>query len=100
MNKKISVEIQHFEGCPNGPKLISNVKSALAGSENIVEYNEILVETDELAMKYRFRGSPTLLINGEDFEGLAEPEKPSLSCRFYVNGIPSVQDIKQKIIPV
>jgi hypothetical protein len=94
---KISLQIQHSPGCPNSPEMIRRVKEAISVIEGEIEYQEVLVETNELAEKVKFRGSPTLLINGEDFEGAEEPESASLSCRYYHNGLPSIEDIKGKI---
>lgn len=96
-NKKISLQIQHFHGCPNSAEMINRVKEAINGIEDKIEYQEILIETNELAEKVKFRGSPTVLINGEDFEGREEPKAASLNCRIYQNGLPSVEDIKLKI---
>lgn len=95
--KKILLQIQHFHGCPNSAEMINRVKEAINGIEDEIEYHEVLIETNELAEKVKFRGSPTLLINGEDIEGREEPRAASLNCRFYPNGLPSVEDIKVKI---
>ncbi len=94
---KITVQIQHFQGCPNSTEMIRRVKEAIGGIEDEIKYQEVLVETNELAEKIKFRGSPTLLINGEDFEGREEPKSASLNCRYYQNGLPNVEDIKVKI---
>jgi len=96
MQTKIILEFQHFHGCPNGPKLLKNVKKAIEGMTD-VEFVETIVDTDEKAKKYRFRGSPTLLINGNDLEGLEAPENPSLTCRFYPKGLPNPEYIRLKI---
>ena len=77
--------------------MIKRVKEAILGFEDIVEYNELLVETNELAEKVKFRGSPTVLINGKDIEGREEPESSALNCRVYENGLPTVEEIKNKI---
>jgi hypothetical protein len=77
--------------------MIRRVKEAIRGIEDEVNYQEVLIETNELAEKVKFRGSPTLLINGEDFEGRVEPDEGSLNCRYYPNGLPSTEDIKLKI---
>ncbi|MCH9029064.1 MAG: DUF2703 domain-containing protein, partial [Bacteroidetes bacterium] len=70
----------------------------IKGSEEKIECNEVLVESNELAEKLKFRGSPTVLINGEDIEGRKEPESASLNCRVYENGLPSIDEIKEKIL--
>ncbi len=98
MNDKIKIEIQHFRGCPNSPEMIHRVKEAIKGIEEKIDYNEVLVESNELAEKLKFRGSPTVLINGEDIEGRKEPESASLNCRVYENGLPSIDEIREKIL--
>ncbi|MCK5343776.1 MAG: DUF2703 domain-containing protein, partial [Candidatus Heimdallarchaeota archaeon] len=92
------IEIQHFRGCPNSPEMIRRVKQAIKGIEEKIEYSEVLVESNELAEKLKFRGSPTLLINGKDFEGRGEPESAALNCRVYENGFPNVNEIKKFIM--
>lgn len=93
---KIKIVIQHFEGCPNSPILIERVKVAIKEFQD-VDYQEILVDSNDKAKEIKFRGSPTFLINGVDFENLPEPTYPNLACRFYPNGLPSVEDIRQKL---
>ncbi len=43
MSKKIEIEIQHFEGCPNGPAMIQNVKEAIKDYAKQINYKEVLV---------------------------------------------------------
>jgi hypothetical protein len=93
----IKLTIQHFEGCPNGPAMIANAKQTAAMFPGLVEYEEQLIETNEDAAKYSFRGSPTLLINGLDFEGMFKPLNPSISCRFYAGGVPDAGKIAERI---
>ncbi|MCX7736099.1 MAG: thioredoxin family protein [Candidatus Kapabacteria bacterium] len=96
MQTKVILEFQHFHGCPNGPKLLKNIKEAIQGLDN-VELIERIVDTNEKAKKYQFRGSPTLLINGKDLEGLEAPTNPSLTCRFYPKGLPTAEEIRERI---
>jgi len=95
---KLRIECQYFEDCPNHRIMSENLKEALEGLEDKIELKKVLVEDDATAEQVGFRGSPTLLINGEDIEGVPAPAEPSLSCRFYVNGIPSSDEIKKVII--
>jgi coenzyme F420-reducing hydrogenase gamma subunit len=97
MNDIIKIEVQYFNGCPNSPEMIRRIKEAIKGKEEKIDYNEVLVETNELAEEIKFRGSPTVLINGEDLEGRAEPEAASLNCRVYENGLPGIEEIKKRI---
>lgn len=95
MKEKIKIEIQHFHGCQNSPKLIERVKEVIKEIENI-EYKEI-VDSNEKAIEVKFRGSPTLLVNGRDIEDRPEPKEPALMCRYYPNGLPGVNEIKMRI---
>ncbi|HCY75623.1 MAG TPA: DUF2703 domain-containing protein [Ignavibacteriales bacterium] len=95
---KLRIEYQYFEGCPNHRIMGENLKGALEGLEDKIELKKVLVEDEATAKQVGFRGSPTLLINGEDIEGVPARAEPSLSCRFYVNGIPSSDEIKKIII--
>ena len=94
---KINVEIQYFRDCPNYVEMIERAKEAMETCETEIEYKEVSVETREKAIEIGFRGSPTLIINGDDFEGMPIPDRPNLSCRYYVNGLPSVEKIRSKI---
>ena len=94
---KIELIFQYFEGCPHAGSLRQNVKEAIVGFEEMIVYKEELIDTQELAIKNKFRGSPTLLINGEDFENIPPPENPALACRFYPNGVPSKEKISERL---
>jgi len=97
MSNTMTVEIQYFNDCPNSSKMIGRVKEAMKEFNGKIHYLETLVEDKLSAEKVKFRGSPTLLINGEDFENLSEPISPNLSCRFYHNGLPTIEEIKNII---
>lgn len=94
--KRIQIELQHFIGCPNSPILIERVREAIKDFDT-VDYNEVLVDSNEKAEEVKFRGSPTLLINGEDFEKQPEPGNPALACRYYPKGLPDIEDIRKRI---
>ena len=95
---KIKIEYQYFEDCLNHKKLHKNILEAIKDMEDKVEIMYILVENNEIASKLGFRGSPTLLINGEDYEGVPPQTEPSLNCRIYQNGVPTSTDIKIRLL--
>lgn len=95
---KVKLEFQYFEGCPNHKKMRDNLIEAIKDLEDKIELKKVLVEDIETAQRVKFRGSPTLLINGEDLIGMPEPEFPVLACRFYQQGIPSPEEIRAEII--
>ncbi len=93
----VKIEIQYFNGCPDSSEMLCHVRDAIKKIHFDVDFQEILVETPEAAINTKFRGSPTLLINGDDFERMPARENANLSCRIYQNGIPSVDDIVTKL---
>lgn len=95
--KPVTLTYQYFDGCPSADTLLSNIKLAIKGYEDAVELKIQTINTDELAKKYKFRGSPTLLINNMDFANMIEPINASLSCRVYANGVPTTEAIIDRI---
>ncbi len=95
--KNLKIEVQYFAGCPNSKKALKIVKEYVNESELKIDFKEILIDTQEDAVQYKFRGSPTILINGKDIEGVEENKTPSLACRYYPNGLPTKEDIKKHI---
>jgi hypothetical protein len=96
----MAVTLRYFGGCPNWRVADQRLKEALRrrGREN----EEILLERVESpadAERVRFRGSPTILIDGADpFADEAAPY--GLSCRVYrtergVEGSPSVEQLEE-----
>lgn len=94
---KLKIEVQYFTGCPNSKTMLERVREAINLASIEIDYKETLIETPEEADKVKFRGSPTLLINGIDFENLQEPENGNLSCRYYQKGLPTIEQIFDQI---
>lgn len=95
---KVKLELQYFESCPNHIKMQNNLAEAIKGLEDKIEVEKVLVEDEVSSMQVKFRGSPTLLINGEDLLGMPVPDEPSLACRYYPKGIPSSAEIRNAIL--
>jgi hypothetical protein len=93
----IKIKVQYFDGFPNSAEMIHRVTEAIAKSQVTIELKEVLVDTAEKAEQYKFRGSPTVVINGIDLEGLPEPGSGTLACRYYINGLPAVEMIIKTI---
>ncbi len=90
--------LQYFDGCPNWQLARDRLREALrstSGDDGAVTYEKI--ETPEQAEQRRFRGSPTILVDGRD--PFADEEAPvGLSCRLFqteagVEGAPSVAQL-------
>lgn len=97
---KLKLEFQYFEGCPNHIKMWNNISEAIKGLEDRIKLEKVLVEDEVTAMQVKFRGSPTLLIDGEDLLGIPAPSESSLACRYYPNGIPTKDEIRKIIIKI
>lgn len=94
---KLKLQFQYFEGCPNHIKMWNSISEAIKGLEDRIELEKVLVEDEVTAMQVKFRGSPTLVIDGEDLLGMPAPSEPSLACRYYPNGIPTKEEIRKII---
>jgi len=77
------VELLWWDGCPSHPQALEELRDVLSSEgidPAIVEMHEI--DTDEDATRERFRGSPTILVDGRDI--VPEDGNPiGLNCRVY-----------------
>ena len=94
MAGKIILQVQYFIGCPHAEQALNLVQQYKKSHENIVtEYIE--VKDDLQAQTIGFRGSPTILINGQDMTGVPAPAEPRMACRYYPDGLPSFQEFEK-----
>ena len=78
----MEITLQYFDGCPNWKTTNAHLTTLISqhGVDATVRYQ--LIDTPEAAAEHRFRGSPTVLIDGVD--PFAEGDAPvGLSCRIY-----------------
>ena len=79
----MQLTIRYFDGCPNWQTAETRsreVLDELGLGDHEIELEE--VSTPEDAERLRFRGSPTILLDGED--PFADESAPfGLSCRIY-----------------
>ena len=77
------LELLWWEGCPSTERALTELRAALADvGLGDAEIRTREIDTDTEAEQTGFRGSPTILINGEDFAG-AEGDEIGLGCRVY-----------------
>lgn len=77
----MDVTLLYFADCPNWIETSDHLGMLASEFQDIVITRRI-VETVEQAERAQFRGSPSILIDGED--PFAEPDAPvGLSCRLY-----------------
>ncbi len=95
-----SVTLLHFEDCPSW-QLVARDLEALS-EELDLDVERRLVDTPEAAERWRFRGSPTILVEGSDV--FASGEEPfGLSCRVFQtpegpSGAPTRQQLRDAIV--
>jgi hypothetical protein len=82
--RSLRVTLRYFDGCPHWRTLYDRLRQVLR-EEGLLDVEPVLelVETAEDAERLRFRGSPTILIEGRDPFGGAE-EGFGLLCRVYM----------------
>ena len=94
----MKVTLLYFDDCPNWIVADGHL-ATLAGEIADLEVSRIEVTTPEAAERYRFSGSPSILIDGRD--AFAEATDPvGLSCRVYQTpdgpaGSPTLAQLRQ-----
>ena len=100
------VEVLYVADCPSHPAAVELVKSILLSEGLDWGVHEVLVQDERMAQALRFRGSPTVRINGRDVGEVGEnattaTEKFSLSCRLYPGsqraGLPPVELVRRAV---
>lgn len=77
----MDVQLLYFEGCPSWQQAAAHLQT-IADEVDGISVTRIVVDTPELAERYRFRGSPTITAGGSDL--FADDDAPvGLSCRLY-----------------
>ena len=79
----MEITLQYFDGCPNWEVTAAHLRELIAQHQANASLHLQLIDTPEAAEIHGFRGSPTVLVNGND--PFADPGAPvGLSCRVYV----------------
>ena len=98
------VELLWWDGCPSSDAAHELVRQAMAEAGlDPASLRSIEIDTDELAQREGFAGSPTVRVDGHDIQPPAEPEPPGLTCRVYhlrdgrVSPLPDPEDIKEAL---
>ena len=93
----MEITIQYFDGCPNWTVLEQRVRQVVGDRPDVAIVHQ-RVETPEDAVRLRFRGSPTLLLDGVD--PFADGGRPGgLACRVYrtpegLAGAPTLDQVR------
>ena len=92
----IRIEILGFPDCPNTPQFHERVQAAATqvGGFVLVVVDQQTLTTNDVRRGYP---APTALVHASDLFGLPVPTSPSMSCRTYAGGLPSVNEIAAKL---
>ena len=98
----MKVEVLYVAQCPSHPAAVNLVKEVLAAQGVAAEIIEVLVEDDAMACQLRFRGSPTIRIDGRDIDSESKTSQNfGVSCRLYPGskqiGLPPIGMIQRAI---
>jgi len=77
----VRVQLLTFAGCPNAESARRTLRSVLASAGITTTIEEVDTNAPETPERLREWGSPTILIDGADVEGLETPL--GASCRLY-----------------
>ena len=96
----MDVTLQYFEGCPNWKETAAHLDALKAEGLEISVHRQ-LIETPEAAVEFGFRGSPSILIDGEDLFADREASV-GLSCRVYMTdeghaGSPTIDQLRDAL---
>ena len=94
----MDVTLVYFEDCPNWLKADAHLRT-LAAERPDLHITRRIVDTPEAAKETRFRGSPSILVDGLDI--FADADAPvGLSCRVYQTpdgpaGSPTIEQLRE-----
>jgi hypothetical protein len=87
--------------CPHYPAALAELKKVLAVEKISAQISEVLVANPRMAQAEKFRGSPTIRINGRDIAGESELQHFAVSCRLYPGekqpGVPPAEMIQRAV---
>ncbi|HHT9161927.1 MAG TPA: DF family (seleno)protein [Candidatus Brocadiia bacterium] len=85
MRNDIDIRLMHTPGCHSWKDALKVLEEAMAevGIKSTISVN--IIETDEDAVQFKFVGSPTIQINGEDVDASSKrvTQYKAASCRLY-----------------
>jgi hypothetical protein len=97
----VKIEVLYVSDCPHYPAAMAELKSVLAVERISTPISEVLVADPCMAQALKFRGSPTIRINGRDIAGESDAQNFALSCRLYPGekqpGVPPVEMIHRAV---
>ena len=98
----MKMEILYFNGCPTYLKAEKTLRGVLEEEGVDAEVELVAVNTAEDAQEIRFRGSPTIRVDGEDLFPVPERAEYALGCRMYttpegLRGSPTTEMLRKAL---
>ncbi len=99
----MKIELLYFDGCPSHEQASEILEHVLEETQTEAEIEKINIEDEQMAIEYRFLGSPSIRINGVDVDPVARDSSEfSRKCRIYktdggIIGWPSSNMIKEAL---
>ena len=98
----MKIEVLYVPDCPHHPSAVKQLREVLLAEGVRTEINEVAVTDTKTAEEFKFRGSPTIRINGRDIAGEAHSPAPfALACRMYSGtkepGVPPVEMMQRAV---
>ncbi len=97
----MKIEVLYVLDCPHYPAAMAALKGVLAVEGISDRVSEILVADPRMAETLKFRGSPTIRINGRDIAEDSEVQHFAVSCRLYPGekqpGVPPAEMIQRAV---
>jgi hypothetical protein len=98
----VKVEVFYVPDCPHHPSAVKQLRDVLLAEGVRTEIIEIVVTDTKAAEEFRFRGSPTIRINGRDIAGESDsPKSFALACRMYSGaketGVPPLEMMQRAV---
>jgi protein-disulfide isomerase len=96
----MKVEVLYVTDCPSHPPAVRLLKDVLAAEGIKAEITEVLVVDAQMASELKFRGSPTIRINGIDIAGESS-DTGTFACRLYPGspqiGVPPIELVRRAL---
>lgn len=84
----MNIEFLYFDGCPSWKKAFDDLITVKENLGIETEIQMIDIKSEEDVQKYRFLGSPSIRINGQDIEEkIRDDTEYSMRCRVYRDGL-------------
>jgi hypothetical protein len=98
----VRVEVLYVPDCPHHPSAVRQLRAVLSAEGVPAEIHEVRVTDATTAQELKFRGSPTVRINGRDIAGESqEPGSFVLACRIYAGakeaGLPPIEMMRSAV---